>query len=366
MQRLDVDIPEENRGGAYPIHIGAGILSAIGEIVDFGRFSTVAVVTDANVRRPWGRRLRRALPVPSREIVIPAGEAGKSPRTVERVWGRLQRLGCDRHSLVINLGGGLVGDLGGFAASTFMRGLTFIQMPTTLLAQVDASVGGKLGVNFAGVKNLVGVFKQPAAVIIDVETLDTLPARELMSGFAEVLKHGLIRDRAYFEEAAGLCGDALDAGVLERVVRRSCEIKAAVVSADEREAGPRKILNFGHTAGHAAEILSHEKAREPGAGLLHGEAVALGMRCAARLSVLKGLLAEAEAESIGRALDNFALPRRLPAGISRDEILNRLCTDKKNVGGKERWTLLRGIGEAVFAQEAERGMVEEALTEIVG
>ncbi|NLF24181.1 MAG: 3-dehydroquinate synthase [Deltaproteobacteria bacterium] len=360
MQQLEINIGAA-QAETYKIWVGSGLISKVPEFFDLSSYSRVAVLSDHNVAPHWGATLVEALSHRAELIVIPAGEEAKNITTVELVWRRLLEAGCDRKSLVLNLGGGVVGDLGGFAAASYMRGVDFVQIPTTLLSQVDASVGGKLGINSAGVKNLAGVFRQPRGVIIDTDTLSTLPKRELLSGLAEVLKHGLIRDADYFTQVCGLGEAVFEPKNLEQIILRSCQIKAEVVQADELEGGLRKILNFGHSIGHAIEILSH--ARLPAEHLLHGEAVSLGMLAEAKLSELAGFISAADLDHIRAGLQGCGLPVTLKQRFALEDLLAKLKLDKKNVGGVLKWTLLRALGEAVFDVEILPELVEQSLRE---
>jgi len=340
--------------------IGSDLLPRLSELIEWKEYSGVAIISDEQVVRFWGANLASALGGGGRLVVVPPGETSKCMGMVQHIWSELLAMGCDRKSLVLNLGGGMIGDLGGFAASTYMRGIDFVQIPTSLLSQVDASVGGKVGINACGIKNLAGVFQQPLAVIIDVDTLTTLPKREMRSGLAEVVKHGLIRDAPYLERICARSWEACGSSAWEEIILRSCEIKAEVVRADEREGGLRKILNFGHTVGHALEALFYQ--RGAGAEMLHGEAVAYGMFCEARLSHRVGLLSGSELDDIEDILRDLGLLVSM-RGVSWTEILPLLKSDKKNIGGRVRWTLLRRIGEAVFDVELEDLLIEQTLRE---
>ena len=295
-------------------------------------------------------------------IVIPAGEEHKDWQTLSTVYDALLAAHCERKTTLAALGGGVVGDLAGFAAATYLRGVPFIQIPTTLLAQVDSSVGGKTAINHPRGKNMIGAFYQPQAVIADTDTLDTLPAREIAAGLAEVIKYGLIRDRGFFEWLEQNI-DALNArepDALAHAIKRSCENKAAVVVADEREeSGKRALLNFGHTFGHAIE-----------AGLgygrwLHGEAVAAGMVVAARVSRELGLLNTADVERIVALLKRAALPVTAP-DLGTERYLQLMGIDKKVDAGKMHFILLRGIGAAFLTAEVASNAVESALLASIG
>jgi 3-dehydroquinate synthase len=264
--------------------------------------------------------------------------------------------GCDKQSLVVNLGGGVIGDMGGFAASTYMRGVDYLNIPTTLLAQVDASIGGKTGIDFAGIKNLIGTFHQPVAVVIDTQTLATLPKREFLSGFAEIIKHGLIRDKKYYQEVTKKHPLKLSQDELVDIIARSCKIKAEIVESDPRESAYRKLLNFGHTIGHAIESLSLESC----APFLHGEAVSIGMLVEAKISQLDGMLSLPELQRIHQGLIKTDLPVYL-TNIEIAKILKKVQSDKKNEKGKVNFTLLQKIGKAVYNQNVSENVIIEAI-----
>jgi 3-dehydroquinate synthase len=279
---------------------------------------------------------------------------------LSRLWEAFARLRLDRRSVVIALGGGVIGDLAGFAAATYLRGIDLVQLPTTLLAQVDASVGGKTAIDLPEGKNLVGAFYQPRWVVADVGTLASLPPRELRAGLAEVIKYGVIADETLFDFLERE-RDAVLAGEPERlaqIVLRSCRIKADVVREDEREGGLRAILNYGHTAGHAVEALAGY------AGLLHGECVAIGMEAAARLSVRLGMLAPGDAERQRRLLEAYGLPVALPPGQEPRAILDAMRWDKKTVGDEIRFVLARGIGIVEWGCRAADDQVLAVLKEM--
>ena len=320
-----------------------------GSLEQAGRLITAphtAIITDATVRALHGHRF-----FPGEVIEIGQGESQKTLETVRSIYERLLAMGADRSWFILGMGGGIVCDVAGFAASTFLRGLRFGFCATTLLSQVDASVGGKNGVNFFGYKNMVGVFRQPEFVVCDPDVLATLPARELCSGFAEIIKHAAIADVrlfSYLEENRKKALD-LDRDVLSVLVHDSVDIKSGVVRMDETEKGPRRILNFGHTFGHALENTSQ---------LSHGEAVSVGMVLAARLSVQKGLLAQEDAIRLEKLLAGFGLPVRVPVDL--EKALDALKKDKKREGDHILFVLLAGLGQAkvvpISIQELEAVM----------
>lgn len=326
-------------------------------LLDLKRHSRIMVLTDTNVAPLFLDQLLAVLPAATTTtLVLPAGEKEKNITNVQKIWQALLTAQCDRKSLVINLGGGVISDMGGFAASTYMRGIDFINIPTTLLAQVDASVGGKTAIDFAGVKNLVGTFAQPVKVIIDTDTLHTLPQRELLAGFAEVIKHGLIWDKKHFLQATVKHPTDFTKKELAAIVTRSRQIKLEVVAKDPTEQGIRKQLNFGHTVGHALEAISLNTAKP----LLHGEAISIGMVAEAKISQLMGLLSEADLLAIKKSLVNAGLPVSVEI-TNINHILQKMKTDKKNEQGQINLTLLNGIGSAVHNQHVSENIIREAI-----
>ena len=289
-------------------------------------------------------------------LLVPAGERHKSLRGAARLYDELLARGADRRSVLLTFGGGVIGDLGGFVAATYMRGIRFVQIPTTVLAQVDASVGGKVAVDHPRVKNLIGAFHQPSLVIADTAVLRTLPAMEYRSGLAEVVKHGVIADAGFFSwlETSTAAITSRDPEVLTTVVRRNCEIKAAVVGEDEKEAGRRAILNFGHTIGHALESLTGYRA------VRHGEGVAMGMVAVARISETMGRCGSEVGDRIARLLTTLRLPTRLPAWEA-DVLIAAMRSDKKAVAGTIRFVLPRAIGEVEIVDRVPETALREAL-----
>jgi 3-dehydroquinate synthase len=344
---------------SYPIHIGSGILADASLYAPHVRGRRAAIVTNAVVAPLYLEQLRAALReagAPAIEITVEDGEQAKRWETLDQIVGTMLAAGCDRHTVVIALGGGVIGDLAGFAAATYQRGVPFIQVPTTLLAQVDSSLGGKTGINHAQGKNMIGAFYQPRAVIADVHALATLPARELKAGLAEVIKHGLVLDRVFFEWLEGNVERLLagDPEALMHAVLRSCELKAQVVAADEREAGLRAILNFGHTFGHAIE-----------AGLgygrwLHGEAVAAGMVMAAELSLRAGLLDASAVARVRALIEHAGLSVEGPE-LPVARYLELMAVDKKASAGTIRFVLLEALGRAVVRDDLAQDVVCAAI-----
>ena len=331
---------------SYPIHIGDGLLGDTALLAAMLPARRVAVVTNDIVGPLYAPRLQAtsaaAGATPLLEIVLPDGERHKTLPTVSRILDTLVANRFARDDLVVALGGGVVGDMAGFAAACYQRGIGFVQMPTTLLAQVDSSVGGKTGVNHPGGKNLIGAFHQPKAVIADTATLATLPPRELRAGLAEVVKHALICDAAFFSwlEANADALLALDPAALVHAVHRCCTIKAGVVSRDERETGERALLNLGHTFGHAIEQVT-------GFGpWLHGEAVGVGLAMAAGMSQRAGWLPAADAARLDALLARLGLRTEARGAVTPQAARAAMQLDKKVQGGRVRLILLKGIGQA--------------------
>ena len=333
----------------YDVVIGRGLMFDLGPRIAALAQGRTVIVTDETVAALHGPTVLAALEaagVRARLLTVPPGEASKSFAELERVIDRLLAFGLDRRDLIVALGGGVVGDLAGLAAALYMRGIDFVQVPTTLLAQVDSSVGGKTAIDTPRGKNLVGAFHQPRLVVADIDLLATLPDRQLRSGWAEVLKHGLICDPAFFDWLAGdgACGATGDAGALTRAVVRSVEIKSGIVGEDEKEAGRRALLNLGHTFGHAIEAeLDFDEGR-----LTHGEAVGLGCVLAFRFSAATGLCSTAEADRVASVIAAAGLPTRLDqAGtFQTGRLLDRMAGDKKAEGGGLTLILARAIGDA--------------------
>lgn len=344
--------------GSTPHWIGAGLAT---DAALWGRAVTgrVLIVTDTNVAALHLDRVAASLTGFAPEtLVLTPGEPAKTASAWLAIVERLAAIGAQRDATVVALGGGVVGDLAGFAAASYMRGIRVVQAPTTLLAQVDAAIGGKTGFNLTAGKNLVGAFHQPAAVLIDVEMLSTLEAREYRAGLAEVVKYGCIRDAGLLDRLADQAAalNAREPAALAEVVAASVGHKIDVVEADERESGARALLNFGHTFGHALEAATGYRR------YLHGEAVAIGMCLAARLSARLGMLPDTEAERLHQLLEGFGLPTEAPGDIPARLLVERMQLDKKNLGGRLRLILLEGKGRrAVLRDDIESATVEEFL-----
>ncbi|MFO1483033.1 MAG: 3-dehydroquinate synthase [Verrucomicrobiaceae bacterium] len=346
---------------SYVVQVGRDLLKTLGEEVNkkMPDRTKCAVLTDSNVGPLYAEKVMESLRSVGKEthlITVPAGESSKSLTSCETVLGEMVGAGLDRKSFLVALGGGVIGDLGGFCAAIFQRGIPYVQVPTTVLAQVDSSVGGKTGVNLPNAKNMVGAFHQPVHVVADVDTLNSLPNREWNEGFAEIIKHAAIRDVSMFDAIDNI---AAGKGDLVTLIRRNISIKAAVVEADEYETiGTRALLNFGHTLGHAIEAAA-------GYGrLLHGEAISLGLRAAAWLSTQVSDLTAEDYERILGLLKLCDLPIRLPDDLDIEEIMRIARADKKFENGKIRFVLLRKPGEAYVSKDVLEGHLKQALDEL--
>lgn len=346
---------------SYPIYIGSGLLDQAKLLTPHVAGKRVTIVTNETVAPLYLSRLRSQLvPFQPLEVILPDGEQHKNLEILNRIFDAMLAARCDRNTTLVALGGGVVGDMGGFAAACYQRGIPFIQIPTTLLAQVDSSVGGKTGVNHALGKNMIGAFYQPRAVVIDTDTLKTLPDRELSAGLAEVIKYGVIRDAEFFSWLETNMDKLLlrDSSALAYAIHRSCQNKAEVVAADEREGGVRATLNFGHTFGHAIET---------GLGYgawLHGEAIAAGMVMAADLSRRLKWLSAADATRIENLIRRARLPVCAPAKLSPARFLELMAVDKKVLDGHMRLVLLKRLGEAVVTAEYPRVELEATLASV--
>jgi 3-dehydroquinate synthase len=341
MQTLTVSLADRS----YPIHIGSGLLARKESFAPFIAGTTVAIVTNETVAPLYLPQVKATIASLGKsiiEVILPDGEEHKTTASLDRIYTAMLAAKCDRKTTIIALGGGVIGDVAGFAAATYQRGVSFIQVPTTLLSQVDSSMGGKTAINHSLGKNMIGAFHQPVAVISDTDTLKTLPAREYASGLAEVVKHALIFDAEHFAELEANVDalNARDAALLTRVIAHSCKIKADVVKQDERETKDvRALLNLGHTFGHAIET-------EMGYGAwFHGEAVSAGMVLAAKYNWANNEIAERSISRIEMLLSGLNLPIRAP-NVPAKNLLSHMQRDKKNEGGTVTLILMKRIGEA--------------------
>lgn len=354
--RLDVQLGEHS----YPIWMGSGLLQEASQYLRLLQPSQVAVITHPRLAEWYGQPLVVQLTqvgIPVHLLTVPPGERSKRWEVAGRLLRKMALRALDRRCVVVALGGGVIGDLAGFVASCYLRGVRYVQIPTTLLAQVDSSVGGKTGVNLPEGKNLAGAFHQPVLVLIDTDTLRTLSLRQSRAGLAEVLKYGIIADEALWQtvndEARNLRQG--HSAHLARIVHRCCEIKAKIVSEDETEQGVRAILNFGHTVGHTLEALSDYRR------LLHGEAVSIGMVSAALLGELRGVTPEGTAEQIAGSLRALGLPVALPSSLQFDDLLRVMERDKKVRDGRLRFVLIERVGQAHLPVAVNEKEVTHAL-----
>jgi 3-dehydroquinate synthase len=353
--RIDVATPSR----AYPVTIGAGVLDGLGGTLDaIGAPARRFVVSSPLVWRLHGPQFARAVSL-AEPILIPDGERYKQLATVSRVYDALVRASADRASTIITFGGGVIGDMAGFAAASYLRGIALVHVPTTLLAQVDSAIGGKVGVNHPLGKNLIGAFYQPNAVIIDPLVLGTLPRREFRAGLYEVIKYGMTSSASLFGRVARdrKAIFARETESLLPILSESCRIKAAVVTADEREAGPRRILNFGHTAGHALEAVT--KFRR----FRHGEAVGYGMLVAAELAVARGALADADRQALAELIASLG-PLPPIADLSSTAILEAMQHDKKVVAGTLHFVLPTAIGATAIVDDVKEAELRRALKKV--
>jgi 3-dehydroquinate synthase len=357
----------ETRDASYTIMVGAGVLAELPRAVHAAApAARYALISDSHVAPLYAEPVLgtfRAAALAVELFTFPAGEQHKTRDTWRALSDQLLAAGFGRDATVVALGGGVVGDVAGFVASTYLRGVPYVQVPTTLLAMIDASIGGKTGVDVPAGKNLIGTFHQPRLVVADLQVLDSLPTEHLAAGMAEAVKHGVVADADYFQalEATHAAVLRREPAALEEAVARSVQIKAAIVAADEREAGRRAVLNFGHTVAHALEVTAHYS-------LLHGEAVAVGMVCEARLAEALGIAPRDTAARIGALLGRCGLPQRAPATASVEALVRAMHYDKKARAGAVRFALPRAIG--VMHGDSARGWtvtapedaVREALT----
>ena len=359
MTTLNVELGERS----CPVHIGRGLLAAPELFRPLAEHRQIMIVTDRQVAPRYLPMVRETLgPLTDRisDVVLAGGEEIKTLATVEQIASHMISVHCGRDSLLMALGGGVVGDITGYAAACYQRGIDFIQLPTTLLAQTDSSVGGKTGVNLPSGKNMIGAFHQPAMVVIDTACLDTLPNREFVSGLAEVIKYGLIRDADFFcylEEHMPAIRGLSDSESITHVIYRSCLNKMEVVASDEKESGMRALLNLGHTFAHAVETSLGYK------DWLHGEAVGLGLLICADLSCRHGLIDMDAVSRIRSLLVAAGLPVKAPPTLTAEQIRQAMTVDKKVLAGRERLVLLRGVGEAFISSDFSEDLLQDSLRE---
>lgn len=354
MQTVKVDLADRS----YTVYIGSGILGGAHPVFEMCKGSTVLIVSNQTVAPLYLDHLAGSFTSANiHRLVLPDGEAHKTSEHWLQIIDKLVKIRATRDTTLVTLGGGVIGDLGGFAAASYMRGINFIQVPTSLLAQVDASVGGKTGFNHPKGKNLIGAFHQPGAVLIDIETLKTLPAREFSAGLAEVAKIAAVRDEAFLNWL-----ENNDAAIMSRepeaitsMIRRSVANKADVVAEDEREAGIRALLNFGHSFAHAIETLTGYNT------YLHGEAVSIGMMVASRLSEIRGLCGTGFSERLGNLLRTFNLPLTVPAQLNTDDMLETMKLDKKVIAGSSRLILVKSAGHGIIDSGSDKLQVAAAI-----
>lgn len=349
---------------AYPVFIGEGILENLGEMLHLYNLSgQVVVISDLNVHKHYGEALTKSLNFSKKSshlIFIHGGERSKSFRTIEKILTQMLELRCDRNSVVLAFGGGVVGDIAGFVASVYKRGIPYLQVPTTLLAQVDSSLGGKTGVNHPLGKNMIGTFYQPKMVWTDLTVLQTLPKREIVCGLGEIIKYGVIKDAELFKLVEDRLHEmvALDLELLQEIVLRCCQIKAGIVAEDEKETGPRMVLNFGHTIGHALEAeMGYKK-------ISHGEAVLLGMLVESRMALNLNILDIGDFQRIERLISRFELSGKLNR-VEVGRLLKFIKADKKSSSGHTKFVLPRKIGEVDIVDEVSEDLIRSSLAPIL-
>lgn len=354
MQTVKVDLADRS----YRVYIGSSLLGKPHPVFDMGDSGTVLIVSNETVAPLYMDSLVASLTgTRIHKLILPDGEAYKSAEYWLKIIDKLVDIRATRDTTLITLGGGVIGDMGGYAAASYMRGIDFIQVPTTLLSQVDASVGGKTGFNHPQGKNLIGAFHQPAAVMVDIETLNTLPSREFSAGLAEVVKIAAIRDAEFLDwlEINGAAIMAREPAALTSMIKRSVVNKAAVVEEDERESGVRALLNFGHSFAHALETLTYYRQ------YLHGEAVAIGMMVASELSESRGLCDTGFSDRLGKLLQSFDLPLSIPETLEANDILEAMKLDKKVIAGSARLILIKSAGHGIIDSGSEKRQVIAAI-----
>ena len=362
MEKVRVDLKEET-DNSYDILIGEELFDDLAnDLKQKPIGNSYAIITDSNVGKSYGKRLLKNLQnknIHSHLITFPAGEKSKARKTKEKIEDEMLSHVLGRATCIVALGGGVVGDIAGFVAATYMRGIPYIQVPTTLLAMVDSSIGGKVAVDTLHAKNVIGAFYQPKKIVIDLNFLETLPKSELANGMAEVIKHALIKDKDLFHFIEKNIDKIinLDLEILKKTIKRSCEIKAKIIMGDEKEKGIRKILNYGHTIGHAIEAALNYK-------ISHGNAIAIGMSYAAKLSAKKGFLHEGSVIRQNNLLEHIELPHRLSHHkLKPRKILENIQYDKKMMDGKINFVLLNSIGDAFVSDEITLDDIKHILEE---
>jgi len=349
---------------SYDIVSGNGLLAQLPQyLTELQLSKQTVIIADQNVAQTYGESLQSTLTgqgYSSALLTIPPGEVSKNLDQVKQLYDQLLELKADRQTIIIALGGGVTGDLVGFVAATYMRGVPLIHVPTSLLAMVDSSIGGKVGVNLAQGKNLVGAFYQPKLVLCDLDTLQTLPPNELVNGMAEVLKYGASMDPALFSlletEKDNLL--ALEPQVIEQVVNQCALLKSRIVAQDEKESGVRMYLNFGHTLGHAIEALSNYQTHT------HGQAVAIGMNAAARISVAMGMLDQPSVDRLEKVIQSYGLPTKMPKELDTNQLIEQLQKDKKVVQGNVRFVLQESLGKVVIRNDVSETIIREVIDSI--
>jgi len=354
MQTVKVDLADRS----YTVTIGSGILGTQHSAFDIGNSSSALIVSNETVAPLYLELLTKSLTSTNvHSLILPDGESYKTNESWSKIIDKLIEIRATRDATLFTLGGGVIGDMGGYAAASYMRGINFVQIPTSLLAQVDASVGGKTGFNHPLGKNLIGAFHQPQAVLVDIKTLDTLPEREFSAGMSEVVKIAAIRDEEFLNwlENSASAIMSREPDVLADMIRRSIANKASVVAEDEREAGVRALLNFGHSFAHALETLTDYRQ------YLHGEAVAIGMMVASRLSELRGFCEPGFSDRLGLLLQKFELPLDLPENLSPDDMLETMKLDKKVIAGSARLILLKSVGQGFIDSSSDKLQITAAI-----
>lgn len=354
MHKVDINLGDRS----YSVFIGSGILGKPHASLSIKPGSVALIVSNEIVAPLYLEAVKRSLAaVTTHSLILPDGESFKTQQSWAQIIDKLIDIGATRDATVVTLGGGVIGDMGGFAAASYMRGINFIQIPTSLLSQVDASVGGKTGYNHPNGKNLIGAFHQPVAVVIDIDTLGTLPAREYSAGLAEVVKIAAVRDAGFLQWLENNTESIMqrDPSVISDMIKTSVTNKATVVAEDEREAGVRALLNFGHTFAHALETLTHYQQ------YLHGEAVAIGMMTATRLSEQRGICASGMSDRLATLLQAFGLPLVIPDNIGSDDMLRLMKLDKKVIAGAFRLILITGSGTGIIDSDSSQLQIAAAI-----